>query len=153
MVLVMVGTQKQQFVRLFNMVENSKALENEEIIAQIGNTKFYSNKIKCFSFIENEKLQKYINEADLIVCHAGVGTIFEALHKNKKIIAVPRLPELKEHVDAHQLEICDALEKEGYILVCNKDDDFDKIVEKSKNYKFKKYKRDDSYLEILKNEI
>lgn len=153
MVLVMVGTQKQQFVRLFNMVENSKVLENEEIIAQIGNTKFSSNKIKCFSFIENEELQKYINEADLIICHAGVGTIFEALHQNKKIIAVPRLPEFKEHVDAHQLEICDALEKEGYILVCNKDDDFDKIVEKSKKYKFKKYKRDDSYLEILKNEI
>lgn len=153
MVLVMVGTQKQQFLRIFNMVENSKILENEEIIAQIGHTKFQSNKIKCFEFIENEKLQQYIKDAELIICHAGVGTIFECLHQNKKVIAVPRLQEFKEHVDNHQLEICEALEKEGYILVCKKDDDFDEILKKSKNYEFKKYQKDESYLKILKNEI
>ena len=46
MVFVSVGTQKQQFLRIFNMVENSEVLKDDEIVAQTGNTKFSSKKIK-----------------------------------------------------------------------------------------------------------
>ena len=52
MVFVSVGTQKQQFLRIFNMVENSEVLKDDEIVAQTGNTKFSSKKIKSGIFIK-----------------------------------------------------------------------------------------------------
>ena len=51
MVFVSVGTQKQDFSRIFKLVENSKVLENEEIIGQSGYTKYESKKIKLIPFI------------------------------------------------------------------------------------------------------
>ena len=51
MVFVSVGTQKQQFLRIFNMVENSEVLKDDEIVAQTGNTKFSSKKIKMISIL------------------------------------------------------------------------------------------------------
>ena len=153
MVLVTVGTQKQSFIRMLKMVENSKSLENEEIIAQIGNTKFDSDKIKCFKFIKNEDMENYIEKADLIITHAGVGLIFECLHKNKRVIAVPRLKKYKEHINDHQLEICDMLEKEGYIISCLENDNLDEKINFIKSKELKKYERNEDFLEILKKEI
>ena len=54
MVFVSVGTQKQDFSRIFKLVENSKVLENEEIIGQSGYTKYESKKIKLIPFIKKE---------------------------------------------------------------------------------------------------
>ena len=40
MVFIAVGTQKQQFTRLFEIIEKSKQLKKEELIAQAGFTKY-----------------------------------------------------------------------------------------------------------------
>ena len=84
MVFLAVGTQKQDFSRLFKLVENSKSLKDEEIIAQAGYTKYTSNKIKIKSFLPKEEFRKYFESADYIICHGGVGTIFDGLYNGKK---------------------------------------------------------------------
>ena len=86
MVFVSVGTQKQQFKRIFDMVENSKVLLDDDIVAQTGNTKFCSNRIKMIESIDTNKFNEYIQKADFVICHGGVGTIFNALENNKKIL-------------------------------------------------------------------
>ena len=109
--------------------------------------------MKIFKFISNEDMGKLVQKADIIICHAGVGTIFDGLHLGKKIIAVPRYAKYKEHVDDHQLEICDALENEKYILTCRDNDNLDDIISKSEIFEFKKYQKNEDYLEILRKEI
>ena len=104
MVLVTVGTQKQQFNRFFELIKKSKELKKEEIIAQIGYTKFESKRIHTFDFIPLDEMDKYIDEADLVITHGGVGTIFSALKKNKKVIAIPRLEKYGEHINDHQIQ-------------------------------------------------
>ena len=153
MVFIAVGTQKQQFTRIFEKIEKSKNLEREELIAQAGFTKYETNKIKMFEFIEQENLDKYIEESEYIICHGGIGTIFSALEKNKKVLVVPRLKKYKEHVNDHQLEICRQLQKEGYIVYLDDNEDLDTKIEELKNAVFKKYINDNDYLEILKNVI
>lgn len=153
MVFVAVGTQKQQFDRLFKLIEESKILEGEEIIAQSGYTKFDTNKTKMLGFISQEDLDKYTNECDYIICHGGVGTIFTALNKKKKVLVVPRLKKYKEHKNDHQLEICKELEKDGYILYLNEDDDFDKKIMELKEKNFKEYISNEEYLKILEENI
>lgn len=153
MVFVSVGTQKQSFKRLFHYIEDSKILENQRIIAQSGHTQFNSSKIECIPFMSNELYKEYIEKADIVICHGGVGTIFDALYKWKKVLAVPRLSKYGEHVDDHQIEICKELEEEGYIGYLKDNEMFDDALKRVINTDFKVYITDESYLKILKEEI
>ena len=153
MVFVSVGTQKQDFKRIFELVEKSKALENEEIVAQTGNTKFESKKMKMLPSIDSKKYSEYIKKAEMVICHGGVGTIFDALENGKKVLVVPRLEKYKEHINDHQIEVAVALEKDGYILVYRESDVFDNCVEKLKKFIPQKYIRDEKFLDILRKEI
>lgn len=153
MVFVSVGTQKQQFTRIFQMVENSIELKNDEIVAQTGNTKVESKRIKMLPSIDNNKFNEYIKKADFVICHGGVGTIFNALENNKRILVVPRLGKYEEHINDHQLEVACELEKDGYLIVYNDGEDFDKCVKKLKNFKPKKYISDENFIDILRKEI
>lgn len=154
MVLVTVGTQKQQFNRLFELVESSKKLKKEKIVAQIGYTKYSNKKMETFEFIPLEEMNEYITNSDLIITHGGVGTIFYAIKKGKKVIAVPRLEKYGEHINDHQIEICQELEDEGYILYYKDEkDNLDDLIEKANKTTFKKYDSESNYLNILRKEI
>lgn len=155
MVLITVGTQKQSFDRLFELVRNSKELKKEELVVQRGYTKCNNSKrIKAFDFISLEDMEKYICESDLIISHGGVGTIFSAIKKGKKVIAVPRLSKYGEHINDHQIEICEELEKEGYIIYYKDDiDNIDELIKKARKMNFKDYSSCDNYIEILRKEI
>ena len=154
MILLSVGTQKQQFTRLFELVVNCNELKNEKIISQSGYTKYENDRIESFDFISLEKMDEYIEMADLIICHGGVGTILSAIMKGKKVIAIPRLAKYGEHINDHQIEICEELEKEGYILYYKDGiDSLDELVKKARNTTFNEYKSDKNYLDILRKEI
>ena len=155
MILVTVGTQKQSFNRLFDLIRNSKELKKEELIVQRGYTKCNNSKrIKAFDFIPLDEMEEYISKADLVISHGGVGTIFSAIKKGKKVIAVPRLEKYGEHINDHQIEICEALENEGYILYYKDGvDSLDDLIKKAKNTNFEKYDSNDNYIQILRKEI
>jgi UDP-N-acetylglucosamine transferase subunit ALG13 len=153
MVFVTVGTQKQDFSRIFKLVENSKELQNEEINAQVGYSDFKSEKIKVFNFIDHIMYSQMVENAEIVICHGGVGSIFDALLKKKKVIAVPRLKKYGEHVNDHQEEICEALEKEKNILWYKDGEDFDEYIRKIRMDNFLDYIPNNDFLEKLKKEI
>lgn len=153
MIFISVGTQKQSFKRLFHMVEESKVIKDQRIIAQTGYTEFSSNKIETIPFMSMELYKKYMSESDIVICHGGVGTIFDALYAGKKILAIPRLEKYGEHVNDHQIEICDELEKEGYIIYLKEYELFDDVMKKLIETNFKKYVPNEDYLDILRKEI
>ncbi len=152
-VLVSLGTQKQQFTRILRLIENSDELKCAEILVQAGHTKYKSDRMNIIEFMNQEGFNIALNDADIVICHGGVGTIFSALKSGKKVLAVPRLAKYDEHVDDHQLEICRELQKEGYILYLNDSEIFDDKVRELLSTNFKKYVSDTSYLDILRKEI
>ena len=77
MILVTLGTQKQQFTRLLDAIENSNI--DDEIIVQAGHTKYESKKMKIFDFISYDKMEELVNKADIIITHGGTGSIVEPL--------------------------------------------------------------------------
>lgn len=153
MIFVTLGTQKQQFTRVLDLIEKSKIFQEDEIIVQAGHTKYESNKMTILDFISYEEVEKYIEESELVICHGGVGSIFTALQKNKKILVVPRLSKYGEHINDHQLEICEQLEKDGYITYLRDGEEFDQIVQKLLKKENKIYQSDTSFLNILRKEI
>ena len=117
MILVMLGTQKNDFSRLLKEIENciDTGTIQEEVIVQAGSTKYKTEKMKIFDLIGREELDKQKQEATLIITHGGVGSIVGALKMNKKVIAVPRLKQYGEHVNDHQKQIVENFDTQGYI--------------------------------------
>lgn len=152
MILVTLGTQKQQFTRLLNYLE--KLDLKDKIIVQAGHTKYQSKKMEIFDFIDYEKMDNYVKQADLIITHGGTGSIIGPLKKGKKVIACARKEKYKEHVDDHQEEIVNIFSEEGYILKLDENDDLNQLIKVSKNFKPKKFiSNNNNFINKLKNEI
>lgn len=131
MIFVTLGTQKQPFDRLIEYLKHCKG----KIIVQNGYTKC---SYKHYNFLDYDKMQDYMKKCDYVISHGGI-SIMEALKLNKKILVVPREKKYNEHINNHQFEICDYLEKEGYILVARTEQDFIEKISRIKNFKPKKY--------------
>lgn len=86
------------------------------VFAQIGYSSYVPRHYACSDFMSPEEYNQCIEEADLIIAHAGVGTIMNCLSGSKRLIVVPRTQLHKEHVDDHQFEIADAFAEKGYLL-------------------------------------
>lgn len=152
MVLVTLGTQKEQFNRLLDYIENSKI--RDKIVVQAGHTKYQSKKMEIFDFIPYEEMEKYIKKADYVITHAGTGSILMPLKEGKKVIACARLSKYDEHVDDHQLQIVDVFKNENYLLELNENVNLDDLIEQLKNFNPKKYKSNTKkFIKQLKKEI
>lgn len=141
MILVMLGTQNNSFNRLLEEIDRliEKNIINEKVVVQAGYTKYESKNMEIFSLISQDELEKYQEEADLIITHGGVGSIIGSLKKGKKVIAVPRLHEYGEHVNDHQKQIIESFDKDGYIIGVNDVSKLEEAISKVKNFEPKKY--------------
>ena len=108
------------FDRLIKEMDKIAGRVDEAVIMQIGETTYKPKNAEYFRFTSNEEIDRLYEDARVVVCHAGVGSILTALEHGKPVIAVPRRKKYGEHVDDHQLEIARELEKEGRIrVVCD----------------------------------
>ena len=131
MIFVTLGTQDKHFDRLLKAVY--KLETDEKIVAQIGSTEFKSSKpedkFEIRKFLSNEEFEKCMDEARVVITHAGVGTIIYGLKKHKKMIVAARLKKYGEHVNDHQLQILQTFASEGYIIPLENFDDLPKLLE------------------------
>ncbi len=141
MILVLLGTHELQFTRLLREIEKlvNKGIIQEDIIVQKGNTKYKSNLYREFEFLEPDELTKLYYKADLIITHAGVGSIVKGLQMNKKIIACPRLKRFDEHNDDHQLEIAKEFMNKRYILMWDGTVSLEKIYNDALSFESAEY--------------
>lgn len=103
MILVTVGTQLA-FDRLVEAVDlwvgkNPK----ERAFAQIGPAEYNPKHLESRDFVPPDQADALFQEADLIVSHAGMGSILTALKYKKPILIMPRKAALGEHRNDHQM--------------------------------------------------
>ena len=136
MILVLLGTQKNDFHRLLDAVQ--KNIDNgtitDKVIVQAGYTKFESSNMEIFDLIPIDKMNNLIDTAQLVITHGGVGSIIGALKKQKKIIVMPRLSKYGEHVNNHQQEIVSIFEEKGFIKSIHSAEDLTKILLEIDNF-------------------
>lgn len=142
MILVTLGTQDKSFDRLLKEIDKliKKGLIKDRVIVQAGHTKYTSKNMEIFDFKSSKELNELRKEADLVITHAGVGSILDSLKLGKKVIGVARLKKYGEHTNDHQLQILDKFYNDGYILKASSVSKlYDAIIE-SENFNIKKYK-------------
>jgi len=155
MILILLGTQDKSFHRLLKSVDSliKKGEIKERVIAQIGYTKYESNNMEIFDFVSKEKLEEYVDEARIIITHAGVGSILDGLKKGKVMIVAPRLKKHKEHTNDHQLQILKEFASLGYIIPMYDFSKLGKLLNKAKKFKVKKYQSTHNIIPIIENFI
>ena len=118
MIFVTVGTQPNGFLRCLKEVEKLIGTFNitEDVIAQIGNTDFETDKFKTIRFTSENEFKEYIQNASVVITHAGSGAIFNSIKAGKKAIAMARLHDFNEMADNHQTELVKKLSEGGYII-------------------------------------
>ena len=141
MILVILGTQDKQFPRLLEAIDKEieKGTIKDKVIVQAGQTKYESNNMEILGLLPEPEFDKLMDEADLIITHGGAGTILSAIKKGKRVIACARLAKYKEHHNDHQKQIIKEFSEEGYILELKDFNKLDVMIEKSKNFKPKKF--------------
>lgn len=146
MILVTLGTQDKAFIRLIKAIEDVKlsGTLKDDVVVQSGYTEYASTVLELKDYYSQIELDQLRQEADLIITHAGVGSILDALKFNKVVIAVARLKQYGEHTNDHQLELLDAFANEGYILRCDDLSKLSEVIEIARTFKPKPYPFDPS---------
>ena len=114
MLLILGGSQGSQFLN--NLIQQIPItlLQTYLVVHQTGAeqvtecTNFYEkNNVDAQVFAYRDNLALYYQAADLIICRAGAGTLFEALFFEKQTIIIP----LETQITDHQLNNAYAMQK------------------------------------------
>lgn len=110
-IFVTVGNDYRSFHRLIKKIDEVAGMIDAEFIVQYGYSEYVPLKIeKKYKFLDRGEYNKIFSNANLIISHAGIGTIIDTIHKKKKMILVPKQHKLGEHFNNHQLEIAREIE-------------------------------------------
>jgi UDP-N-acetylglucosamine transferase subunit ALG13 len=101
-IFLTVGTQLP-FDRLVKQVDWWAGVNPCNVFAQIGNSAVTPRNIEWRDFLEIEEANERIRSADLLITHAGMGTILTRLEAAKPLIVMPRVASLGEHRNDHQI--------------------------------------------------
>lgn len=126
MILCLTGTNPYSFERLVSYVDQVLA-SKYNVVIQLGNTKYKPLYAEFFDFCKKAKVIELIDKADLIITQGGYGSMTDALTREKKLIAVPRLKELNESQD-DQRELVDYYASKNYLVSCYEIEKLESIV-------------------------
>jgi beta-1,4-N-acetylglucosaminyltransferase len=110
-ILVTVGTTR--FDSLVKFMDTHAAFTGHDIEFQIADGAYKPVNYPALTFVDHETILAKYRSSDVVISHAGAGTIYQLLDMRKKCIIVPNL----DRSDKHQLDIADFLLKYNYAFV------------------------------------
>lgn len=106
-ILITVGTTR--FDRLIALVASESFFREHECKAQVGLGGPNYGYFECFEYAEN--IDEFYSWADVVITHAGAGSIYRLLELKKRLVVVPNT----DRVDPHQLDIASFMHINGYV--------------------------------------
>lgn len=114
MIYATVGTMFLDFRRLINALDALAQKTGRRIVIQTGMSTTVPLYCEYFDFRPREEVAALQRQAEVIVTHAGIGCVSEALEAGKPLVVCPRLKKYNEHLNDHQLELAEAVHRRGW---------------------------------------
>ena len=130
MIFVTVGMHTVGFERLIKRMDEVAGTINEEVVMQIGHTKYTPQNAKCFQFTTEEELKELCQKARVVVTH-GAMTMVDALEQGTPVVVVPRLKRYSEVINDHQLDFARELEREGKVIAVYDVEELEEALKKA----------------------
>ncbi len=99
-----------------------------EFLFQVGHTPFRPRGGECFTF--SDRIEDEFRSADLVISHAGAGTMFTLARERIRAIVVPNL----ERADHHQTELAGYFESKSYCLMSRTLEDLEELFERQADF-------------------
>jgi UDP-N-acetylglucosamine--N-acetylmuramyl-(pentapeptide) pyrophosphoryl-undecaprenol N-acetylglucosamine transferase len=120
--LVTLGTiEPYRFDALVDAVLRA-APDGTEFVWQLGSTTRDDLPGEVHRELSAEDFARAARTADLVVTHAGVGTVMGLLDQRRPVLVVPRRRSRNEHVDDHQLQLTRELTARGIAVTAEVDE-------------------------------
>lgn len=117
---VSLGSELWPYTRAIEAVR--RVLPDAETTWQVGVTEFESAGRPLTQWLPANELRAAIASSDVVLLHAGVGSILVALQEGKVPVILPRSKRHGEMVDDHQLEIASILADRGLAISVDPDE-------------------------------
>ncbi len=125
---VSVGNARQPFPRLLDALRPLATMLPRPIVVQHGHTPFAASGFEAIAFMGMEEFETRLAAAQLVIIHAGAGSLMHALAARKVPVVMPRQARHGEHVNDHQVELAQALADTDRIALANEAEDLDQAV-------------------------
>jgi beta-1,4-N-acetylglucosaminyltransferase len=136
-----------RFNSLFKMIAGFNRPE-WQFVSQIYDGEVYPNCGEFFSYVDN--INDFYQKADVVITHAGAGSVFTLLEMGKPTIVVANT----DRVDTHQNDLLDYVEKAHFAQVCRNLDSLEYLLENLISFKANKYKNEAfSAADAISNEL
>ena len=118
MIFVTVGAQ-MAFDRLVRTVDGwAESSRRSDVHAQIGPTDYCPTHFATWTqFLDPREFRQSVEQATVIVAHAGMGSILTALEIGKPILVMPRRGSLRETRNDHQVATAERFKILGKVAV------------------------------------
>lgn len=117
---VSVGNATQPFTRLLEAVCQLAPQLPQPVFVQFGSAQLFAcPHCTGVAFMEMGEFALRVDAAELLILHAGAGSVIHAVRAGKIPVVMPRRADKGEHVDDHQIEFALELEKTGKIIVAH----------------------------------
>nr|WP_285816649.1 glycosyltransferase [Lactobacillus taiwanensis] len=113
MIFVTVGTHEQPFNRLVKKIDDLVAYGTikEKVVIQTGFSTYQPVHCDNHKMMSFEEMQSTLKEARIVITHGGPSSFIEALQFGKVPIVVPRQEKYHEHVNNHQVDFTELIDK------------------------------------------
>lgn len=117
---VSVGNATQPFTRLLEAVGQIAPYLPQPVFVQYG----AGSMLACpgcagLAYLDMAAFEQHVRDAELLILHAGAGSVIHAVRAGKIPVIMPRRADLGEHVDDHQMEFADELAKTDKVIVAH----------------------------------
>ena len=112
--VVALGTEVWPFTRAVDRI--LELLPDADITWQVGVTDYLRDGEQLQRWLPPSELRHAMHEADVVIAHAGVGTVLAGLGEGKVPVVLPRLEAQREHVDDHQVEVAAMLDRRSLVV-------------------------------------
>ncbi len=131
-IFVTVGAQLP-FDRLIKAIDLLCAESSDiSVFAQTGETDYIPKHISYKKFLNAIEYSSKLVSCDLVLSHAGMGTIIQCMELNKRLLVTPRMLKYGEHRNDHQLgtakQFACVSNKNTLLQVCENLDELDSLI-------------------------
>lgn len=129
MIFVTVGVQLP-FDRLIRTIDVwAGTRTRSDVVAQVGASAYRPAHIQAKAQFSPDEFRAHVDEAKLVVAHAGMGSIITALEIGKPIIVLPRQAALNEHRNDHQLATARYMEEQNLVQVARSEEHLVRLLD------------------------
>lgn len=129
MIFATVGSQ-MPFDRLIRALDTWAAHQanGREVLAQIGSATYQPSNLRTVPSLSPTGFREAVRAADLIVAHAGMGSVLTAMEFGKPLVVLPRLGTLQETRNDHQVATAKWLASKPGIYVAMLEAELDEAI-------------------------